>query len=192
MKFCPECGARRLDGARFCQGCGFAYPGASNQALVLGLSVVVFLSGATYFLVKRVIQPNYLPEVQVTARQASGDDHQHSPDDGHDHRETTVASASTGNGEGDHTSGASGTRFERLEQFFRSHEVVGPKVFMFTVPEEDSAILWVHQFPMDQMPPAMRTSFDQKVRDSMAYLGEGATLEIRDAQSRALLGNYAN
>jgi len=190
MKFCPECGKQRLERARFCQGCGWAYPGASNQTLWLGLSVVIFLSGATYFLIQKVIWPKWgEPEPMMVSAPAGHDEH-----DGHDHEQTgaTAQAAAARTGGEDHASGATGTRFEELDSFFRSHQIIGPKVFMFTVKDEQNATLWLHQFPMDQMPQAMRDSFDAKVREAMAYLGKGTHLEIRDAQSRELLSEYVN
>lgn len=186
MKFCPECGNQRLERARFCQGCGLAYPGASSQILLMGISIVVFLSGVTYFLIQKVVWPKWGEPEPMMVSQVGHDEH-----DGHDHEQTTTASrTATGAEGGDHASGATGTRFAQLEDFFRAHQIIGPKVFMFTVEDDHKATLWLHQFPMDQMPESMRSSFDAKVRDAMAYLGEGTHLEIRDAQSRDLMSDY--
>lgn len=82
-------------------------------------------------------------------------------------------------------------RYTRLETFFRNHEIVGPKMTGFEV-ANDVAVLLVRQFPMTQMPPFARKAFDTKIIAEMKQIeGSDAALEIRDADSQAVLATYS-
>jgi hypothetical protein len=48
----------------------------------------------------------------------------------------------------------------------------------------------MRQFPMDQMPANMRDSFEQKIRERLTAIGEGASLEIRDADTQRVMASY--
>lgn len=81
-------------------------------------------------------------------------------------------------------------RYAALQQFFRTHEIVGPKMAGFKV-EQDVAILFVSQFPMANMPPFARKAFDQKINAQMAKIeGASARLDIRDLDSQSVLASY--
>ena len=100
-------------------------------------------------------------------------------------QKTTAPSA----GEGAEATSGSG-RYASLESFFRTHEIVGPKMSGFSV-KDGVGILLVRQFPMEAMPPFARTAFDTKVKAQLAKVeGGDAALEIRDGDSGALMAEY--
>jgi len=179
MQYCPQCGAERVVDARFCHGCGQAFPGASRQIVAIGLCGVVFLAGIAYFVIQGITRSQ--PKVK-----APPTEHVHVEGDDHDHEAQEKAQVH------DQSAGATGTRFASLETFFRNHQVVGPKMFSFKVESENSAVLYLDQFPMNQMSPAARQVFDANIQEQMKALGEGISLQIRDARNRSVLANYSN
>lgn len=195
MNFCPECGAERFKDAKFCQNCGHAYPGASAPNVWLGLAVVVFLSGLSYGMIKRFIEPYYdANPLVLQAPEEESHDHDHDDHD-HEHDEEAVEEAAMNDparagafAEG-HGSGNIG-EFGELEQFFRNHAIMGPKLLIFKVETPQFAIVYLDQFPMEQMPEAMRNTLDVKIKTAMEYLGEGIKVELRDARTRAVLATY--
>ncbi|MDJ0837281.1 MAG: hypothetical protein QNK37_12245 [Acidobacteriota bacterium] len=189
MNYCSDCGEKRLNRARFCHSCGFAYPGASNHILALGLCVVVFLAGLSYAVIQRIVLPNMPEEAPVVA---AVDNHDHDDHEDHDHEEDTVAVGGGGTARPNHAAGAAGTPFASVEQFFRSHGIMGPKVFSFKVIDDSRAIIYLDGFPMDKMPEAMRKGLDDKIKQQLEPLGEGTILEVRDARDRRLLAGYGN
>ncbi len=79
--------------------------------------------------------------------------------------------------------------FESLESYFRGHEIVGPKMTGFQV-KSGTAVLLVRNFPMESMPPFVRQTFDTKVQQRLEQIGDGAALEIRDADNQRIMAQY--
>ncbi len=60
------------------------------------------------------------------------------------------------------------TAFQQtIERFFRTHEIVGPKVAAIDWPGPTSARVVVRDFPMSAMPPFARTKFTARIRDAL-------------------------
>ncbi len=193
MKYCPDCGNNKERAARFCHQCGFAFPGASNHIVALGLCVVVFLSGLSYAAIQRVFLPNFGEEPKPVTEAAVNHDHDDHSD--HDHPEETQTAATSNSGnraKPAHSPGAGGTAFAQVETFFRSNGIMGPKVFSFKVVDDSNAIVYLDGFPIDQMPEAMRTNLDNQIKAQLEPLGAGVSLELRDARDRRLLAGYKN
>jgi Flp pilus assembly protein TadD len=56
---------------------------------------------------------------------------------------------------------------QTIERFFRTHEIVGPKVAAIEWPAPTSARVVVRDFPMSAMPPFARTKFTTRIRDAL-------------------------
>lgn len=78
---------------------------------------------------------------------------------------------------------------QTLEQFFRNHSIIGPKMRGFRV-NGGVAILLVENFPMEAMPPMAREAFEKKVMDQLNQLQEPLLLEIRDSDNGKLHVKY--
>ncbi len=189
MQYCAQCGAERVENARFCHACGQNFPGASRQVVAIGLCGVVFLAGIAYFVIQGITtsKPEAKP-VPTEHVHVEGDDHSASQAG----NASQAGSASKAAPVHEQKLGATGTRFAPLETYFRNHQIMGPKVFSFKVENENEAVLYLDQFPMDQMPPAMRKTFDGKVQEQLNSVGEGVSIQIRDARNRSILAKYSN
>ena len=90
--------------------------------------------------------------------------------------------------EGAAVTSASG-RFSSLEQFFRNHMIIGPKMTGFET-DGPKATLLVRQFPMDIIPGNMRMTLDEKIKTRLAEAGDDALLEIKDVDSNKVMATY--
>ena len=80
-------------------------------------------------------------------------------------------------------------RYAGLEDFFRSHQIIGPKISDFHV-KDDVARLVVNGFPMDRMPQTMRDSLGVKIIARLEEVGENARLEIVDNADGKVMAQY--
>ena len=79
--------------------------------------------------------------------------------------------------------GATGSPFQRaIEDFFRSHEIVGPRVVGVEWSGPTRARVLVRDFPMAAMPPFARSKFTGRIREAVAGAkqahGAQGTVEI--------------
>jgi cytochrome c-type biogenesis protein CcmH/NrfG len=65
------------------------------------------------------------------------------------------------------TAGGGNAFQERVERFFRTHEIVGPKVVRVEWPAPESARVVVKDFPMTAMPPFARTKFTSRITETL-------------------------
>jgi cytochrome c-type biogenesis protein CcmH/NrfG len=85
--------------------------------------------------------------------------------------------------------GAAGDLHADVEAIFRAHPIVGPKLDRIDWPAADHARVLLTEFPMDAMPPMVRTKFTDRVRsgirDAKAQHGQTApvTVDLVDAAS---------
>jgi Flp pilus assembly protein TadD len=89
---------------------------------------------------------------------------------------------------------ASGSAFQQsVERFFRTHEIVGPKVVRVEWPGPLKARVVVSDFPMSAMPPFARTKFTSRITEALgtAKSESGTTgtaeAEIVDAASGSVM-----
>jgi cytochrome c-type biogenesis protein CcmH/NrfG len=86
-------------------------------------------------------------------------------------------------------SGAGGDLHSDVEAIFRAHPIVGPKLDRIDWPGAERARVLVRDFPMDGMPPMVRTKFSDRirsgVRESKTRRGTSAavTIELVDVGS---------
>lgn len=78
---------------------------------------------------------------------------------------------------------------QTLENFFRNHSIIGPKMRGFRV-NGGVAILLVENFPMEAMPPVAKQAFEKRLMDQLNQLDEALLLEIRDADNGKLHAKY--
>jgi cytochrome c-type biogenesis protein CcmH/NrfG len=92
-------------------------------------------------------------------------------------------------GEGGEVPAAAGSLRTDVEAIFRSHPIVGPKLDRIDWTTDDHARVILRDFPMDGMPPMVRSKFTDRirsgVRDSKARHESGGpvTIELVDAGS---------
>ncbi len=102
--------------------------------------------------------------------------------------DTVPAEATPGTGD------SARTPFQQaVETFFRSHQIVGPKVVTIEWPGPISAVVNVRDFPMSAMPPFAREKFTSRVHEALRQAKEntgtsGATeVAITDAATKAVM-----
>jgi tetratricopeptide (TPR) repeat protein len=75
-----------------------------------------------------------------------------------------------------------------IDQFFRNHQIVGPKLVQIRWTGPNSADVRLKEFPMDKMPPFARDKFIASVRAVLSGLpGEPTTLKIVDAETDVVM-----
>ncbi len=79
--------------------------------------------------------------------------------------------------------------YQELESYFRQHPILGPKFTSLEV-SGDQITVYMHDFPIEAMPPFARESFDQKIKDQLEKLPTNHSLELRDQHSRSILASY--
>jgi tetratricopeptide (TPR) repeat protein len=73
--------------------------------------------------------------------------------------------------------------------FLKSHQIVGPKVINFKV-SEDTATVYLKNFPMEAMPPFVREKFDQTVTGKLSESGAIKHLKLVDNETQSVLATY--
>ncbi len=70
-----------------------------------------------------------------------------------------------------------------VENFFRNHPIVGPKVRKVLWPEANRVQIVVADFPVEQMPPFAKEKFVSNIKNTIAGVGGGIDVEIVDEAS---------
>ena len=74
-----------------------------------------------------------------------------------------------------------------VEEYFRNHEIVGPKVQRIIWPESSLVRVEVKDFPVDKMPPFARDKFLKNMSEQFAVLSEKLKIQIADETSGAVM-----
>lgn len=82
-----------------------------------------------------------------------------------------------------------GIDYYPLYGFFKVHQIIGPKLTSFKA-ENGKAIMHLDNFPMDKMPPAVRSKLEVKIKAMVTAMGEAAELQIREATDDRLMATY--
>lgn len=82
-----------------------------------------------------------------------------------------------------------GIDYAQLHAFFKFHPIIGPKMTAFKA-ESGGAIMDINNFPMDKMPPAVRSNLEIKINNMLTALGPQARLIIRDDQDGRTIASY--
>jgi len=108
------------------------------------------------------------------------------------------APAAPGMGAAPAAPAAPATTFEAsVEQLFRAHPIAGPKVVAIEWPASDRVQVKMANFPMDQMPDSMRTSYLDKMKTGVVAAkdqfdrGEEVTVELVDQSSGRVMATVS-
>ena len=84
-----------------------------------------------------------------------------------------------------------------VEQIFRGHPIVGPKIDRIDWPSDDRVRVVLRDFPMDGMPPMVRDKFTERIRAGLrdsaarAQVATAPTAELVDAASGRVMDTIA-
>lgn len=70
---------------------------------------------------------------------------------------------------------------QRVEEYFRSHSIIGPKLATVFWADASTAIVEVNDFPVSQMPEAARNIFTDRMKSAFKDISEKFQVVIRDA-----------
>lgn len=82
-----------------------------------------------------------------------------------------------------------GIDYMPVHAFFKVHPIIGPKLAGFKA-EDGKGIMTLNNFPMDKMPPAVRSTLDTKISTMLQALNEKSVLEVRDQATNRLMMTY--
>jgi tetratricopeptide (TPR) repeat protein len=104
-----------------------------------------------------------------------------------------IARFNNGTGAASTTAAALSPFQQQVEQLFRSHEIMGPRIARIEWPAPAAARVLVQNFPMAAMPPEIRARFLDKLRAQVSEaqtangLSGAAAIDIIDADTQELM-----
>ncbi|MCB1045457.1 MAG: tetratricopeptide repeat protein [Acidobacteria bacterium] len=79
--------------------------------------------------------------------------------------------------------------YQQLEQFFRTHPIMGPKFDSLQVKGNQIQVMLLN-FPMDIMPENAKITLSSKIKNQLEQLDSPHTLQLVDHQSGKILAEY--